>query len=89
MILRPWAGGKAEIIETGRQIVAGEYSGIKGFRNVYERLEVAFKDDKEAAEILELVRYANVHTQRPLMDSELRFIAQYPEVARQIFTMSP
>ncbi|MDP6686330.1 MAG: homocitrate synthase, partial [Candidatus Omnitrophota bacterium] len=40
--------GEDEIIETGRQITAGEYSGVKGFRNVYERLEIKFKDDKEA-----------------------------------------
>jgi homocitrate synthase NifV len=81
--------GEAEIIDTGRKITAGEYSGIKGFRNVYDKLEVAFKDDKEAAEILELVRYANVHNQKPLVDEELRFIAGYPDIARKIFTMSP
>ncbi len=81
--------GEPEIIETGRQIVAGEYSGIKGFRNVYEKLEVAFKDDEEAAKVLELVRYANVHNQKALVDDELRFIAKYPEIARKIFTMSP
>jgi len=80
--------GDPEVIETGRKITAGEYSGIKGFRNVYERLEVAFKDNHQAEQILELVRYANVHNQKPLVDDELRFIASYPEVARQIFTMS-
>jgi homocitrate synthase NifV len=81
--------GEPEIIETGRQITAGEYSGIKGFRNVYENLEIAFKDDKEATKVLELVRYANVHNQKPLTDGELRFIAQYPDIARKIFTMEP
>ena len=81
--------GESEIIETGRQIVAGEYSGIKGFRNVYDKLEVKFKDDKEATTILELVRYANVHTQKPLTRDELIFIAKYPDIARKIFTMSP
>ena len=81
--------GEPEIIDTGRQIVAGEYSGIKGFRNVYEKLEVKFKDDREAAKILELVRYANVHTQKPLVADELRFISTYPDIARQIFTMLP
>ncbi|MDD4939789.1 MAG: homocitrate synthase, partial [Candidatus Omnitrophica bacterium] len=35
--------GEPEIIETGRKITAGEYSGIKGFRNVYEKLEVVFQ----------------------------------------------
>jgi homocitrate synthase NifV len=81
--------GEAEIIETGRKITAGEYSGIKGFRNVYEKLEVVFKDDAQATEVLELVRYANVHNQKPLVDEELRFIARYPQIARKIFTMSP
>jgi len=81
--------GEPEIIETGRKITAGEYSGIKGFRNVYEKLEVAFKDDTEATRILELVRYANVHNQKPLVDDELNFIARYPDIAHKIFTMTP
>jgi homocitrate synthase NifV len=81
--------GEPEIIETGRKITAGEYSGIKGFRNVYEKLEVEFEDDQEAAKILELVRYANVHNQKPLTDDELKFIAKYHDIARKIFTMSP
>jgi len=81
--------GEPEIIETGRKITAGEYSGIKGFRNVYEKIEVAFRDDEEATKILELVRYANVHNQKPLVDEELRFIAKYPDIARKIFTMIP
>jgi isopropylmalate/homocitrate/citramalate synthase len=81
--------GEPEIIETGRQITAGEYSGIKGFRNVYDKIEIKFKDEDEATKILELVRYANVHTQRPLTEDELRFIAKYPEIARKIFTMTP
>lgn len=81
--------GEPEIIETGRQITAGEYSGIKGFRNVYDKLEIKFKDEKEATKILELVRYANVHTQQPLTEDELRFIAKHPDIARKIFTMTP
>lgn len=81
--------GSPEIIETGRKITAGEYSGIKGFRNVYNKLEVKFKNDKEAVKILELVRYANVHTQQPLTRDELIFIAKYPDIAKKIFTMTP
>ncbi len=81
--------GEPEIIETGRKITTGEYSGIKGFRNVYDKLEVAFGDDKEAAQVLELVRYANVHNQKPLVDDELKFIAAHPDIARKIFTMEP
>ncbi len=81
--------GEPEIIETGRKITAGEYSGIKGFRNVYEKIEIAFADDAEATEVLELVRYANVHNQKPLVDDELKFIARHPDIARKIFTMIP
>jgi homocitrate synthase NifV len=80
--------GEPEIIETGRKITAGEYSGIKGFRNVYEKLEIEFKDDAQATEILEMVRYANVHNQKPLVDDELKFIARHPKIARKIFTMT-
>jgi homocitrate synthase NifV len=81
--------GEQELVESGRMITVGEYSGIKGFRNVYGNLEVEFKDDKEAARILELVRYANVHTQKPLTKEELMFVAKYPEQARKIMTVAP
>lgn len=81
--------GEPEIIETGRNITIGEYSGIKGFRNVYEKLEVEFQSDEEARDILELVRYANVSTQKPLVEDELLFIARYPDLARKILTLDP
>ena len=81
--------GEPETIETGRQIVVGEYSGIKGFRNVYENLEIEFDSDEDAREILDLVRLANVLKQKPLVDLELRFIAQYPEQTRQLLTVTP
>ncbi|ACC97958.1 Pyruvate carboxyltransferase family protein [Elusimicrobium minutum Pei191] len=81
--------GEPEVIETGRMITTGEYGGIKGFRDVYEKLSIEFKDEKEARNILELVRYANVHTQLPLMDSELRFIYNYPDLAALIMTTTP
>ena len=64
MILKNWAEANPEIIETGRMITVGEYGGIKGFRNVYEGLEIEFHDEHEARNILELARYANVHTQK-------------------------
>ncbi len=81
--------GEPEIIETGRMITTGEYGGIKGFRNVYNNLEIEFKDEHEARNILELARYANVHTQKPLTSSELRFIYYYPDIAAKIMTVSP
>ena len=81
--------GEPEIIETGRMITTGEYGGIKGFRNVYNKLEIEFKDENEARNILELARYANVHTQKPLTESELKFIYHYPDIAARIMTVSP
>ena len=81
--------GEPEIVETGRQICVGEYSGIKGFRNVYEKLEIEFHSDEEAREILDLVRYANVLKQKPLVADELRFIAKYPAPARKLMALVP
>jgi homocitrate synthase NifV len=81
--------GELEFVETGRMITTGEYGGIKGFKHVYGKLDVEFKDDEEARKVLELVRYANVHTQKPLTEEELRFIAKYPEQAKQILTVNP
>jgi len=81
--------GEPEIIETGRMITVGEYGGIKGFRNVYEGLELEFKDEHEARNVLELSRYANVHTQKPLTGSELKFIYHYPDIAAKIMTVLP
>lgn len=81
--------GEPEIIETGRMITVGEYAGIKGFRNVYDGLELEFHDEDEARNILELARYANVHTQLPLTASELKFIYHYPDIANKIMTVAP
>ncbi|MCM8804609.1 MAG: homocitrate synthase [Candidatus Omnitrophica bacterium] len=81
--------GEPEIVETGRMIILGEYSGIKGLRNVYGKLEIEFKDDEEARKILELARYANVHKQKPVTEDELIFIAKYPEEAALLMRMTP
>ena len=78
-----------EFVETGRQITTGEYGGIKGFQHVFGKLDVEFKDEEDAREILDLVRFANVHTQKPLTEEELVFIAHHPEIARKIMTVSP
>lgn len=81
--------GEPEVVETGRMITTGEYGGVKGFRDVYEKLELEFHDEDEARNILELVRYANVHTQKPLMDNELRFIYNNPDIAAKLMTVTP
>ena len=81
--------GQLEFLETGRKITTGEYGGIKGFQHVFGKLEIEFKDETEAREILDLVRFANVHTQKPLTEEELIFIAKYPAIAKKIMTVNP
>ena len=81
--------GKPKFVETGREIIAGQYSGISGFSHVMGKMEVSFANKEEASEILELVRYANVESQKPLVEDELLFIAKYPKIARKLLTLTP
>ncbi len=81
--------GDTELVETGREICAGEYSGISGFRHIMGKIEVAFSNREEANEVLELVRYANVESQKPLVEDELLFIAEYPKIAKKLLTLAP
>jgi len=82
--------GEPVLVETGRQICTGEYSGISGFRHVMSQIEeVSFANDEEARRVLELVRYANVESQHPLVEDELLFIARYPDIARKLLTFNP
>jgi homocitrate synthase NifV len=83
--------GEPISVETGREIIAGQYSGISGFSHVMGKLDVSFKNKSraEADEILELVRYANVESHKPLVQDELKFIADYPQIAKQLLTMTP
>ncbi len=81
--------GEPEIVETGREISSGEYSGAAGFKHIMGKMDVTFKDKKDAEAILELVRYANVLAQKPLVEDELLFIAKYPKIARDLLTLTP
>ena len=81
--------GEPELLETGREIGAGEYSGISGFRQVMKGGEVRFKSKKQAQEVLELVRYANVAAQKPLWWDEMVFICEYPGIAKKLLTLIP
>ena len=81
--------GDAELVETGREICSGEYSGTSGFRHIMGKMAISFTDANEAGEILELVRYANVEAQRPLVEDELVFIAKYPQIAKKLLTLHP
>lgn len=81
--------GEPELVETGREICSGEYSGVSGFRHIMGRMAVLFKDTEEARQILELVRYANVEAQKPLVEDELFFIAKYPQIAKKLLMLIP
>lgn len=81
--------GEPELVETGRLICSGEYSGISGFSHIMGKMKVTFANASEARRILELVRYANVEAQMPLVEGELLFIARYPEIARRLLTLTP
>jgi len=81
--------GEPETVETGREICSGEYSGISGFRHIMGKMAIHFETRDEAEEVLELVRYANVLAQKPLVAEELRFIAQYPAIAQELLTLTP
>jgi homocitrate synthase NifV len=81
--------GEPEKVETGREICSGEYGGISGFSHIMGKIEISFKSAAEAEELLELVRYANVEAQKPLVEDELFFIAKYPRIAKKLLTLSP
>lgn len=85
--------GEPEQVETGREICTGEYGGISGFRHVLNEImgesSVAFTNVDDAHEILELVRYANVEAQIPLVEDELRFIYDHPKIAKKLLTLKP
>lgn len=81
--------GKPKFVDTGREICTGQYSGISGFSHIMGKMDVEFNSKEEASEILELVRYANVESQKPLVEDELLFIAKYPGIAKKLLTMKP
>jgi len=81
--------GEDERIPTGRVITTGEFGGLAGFKHVYGNIGITFASDEEAQRILELVQLANIQNQTPLLNDELRFIAQYPEQAKKILTLIP
>jgi isopropylmalate/homocitrate/citramalate synthase len=83
--------GDPELVESGREICTGEYGGISGFSHLMSKLEVPvkFPNREKANEILELVRYANVESQKPLVEDQLLFIAKYPGIAKKLLTLTP
>lgn len=80
--------GEPLCTKTGRIISMGAYSGLSGFRHVYERLGVSFPDDATARRVLQLVQLANLQTLKPLTDDELVLIAEHPEIVAEILTVT-
>jgi len=81
--------GEQVRLPTGRIITTGEFGGIAGFRHVYEEIGITLDDDESARYVLDLVQFASAHTQLPLTDDELCFIAMHPAVAKRILTLAP
>jgi isopropylmalate/homocitrate/citramalate synthase len=81
--------GEEVRLPTGRIITTGEFGGVAGFRHVYEEIGITFDDDESARYVLDLVQFASAHTQLPLTDDELCFIAMHPAVAKRILTLAP
>lgn len=81
--------GEPELVETGREICSGQYGGISGFRHIMGKMAVTFEDAEDARRKVELVRYANVLAQKPLVTDELKFICKYPDIAQKLMTLIP
>jgi citrate (Re)-synthase len=83
--------GEPELVETGREICSGQYGGISGFSHIMGKMKepICFQSKEEANEVLELVRYANVESHKPLVEDELLFIAKYPKIVKKLLTLTP
>jgi citrate (Re)-synthase len=83
--------GEPEQVETGREICSGQYGGISGFGFIMGKMKdpICFTSKEQANNVLELVRYANVESHKPLVEDELRFIAKYPQIAKKLLTLTP
>ena len=81
--------GEPEFVETGREILMGDFMGTKGFRHICEKYGIELpKDDKEVAKVWELARFANVHNHAILTADELRFIVAYPDIVWEIINVT-
>jgi len=81
--------GEKILVETGRKITTGEYSGISAMKHVYGNFNLEFKNEEEARQILELCRFANVQKQKPLTKEEFILIAQHPKICQTLLKMEP
>ncbi len=75
-------------LESGRIITTGEYGGLKGLKHVLSKINVDLTPEKERR-VLQLVQLGTAHNQKPLLPDELRFIAEYPDEAAKLMTVTP
>lgn len=75
-------------LESGRTITTGEYGGLKGLQHVYGKIGIELPKDIERR-ILHLVQLGTAHNQKPLLPDELRFIAEHPDEAAKLMTVTP
>ena len=52
------------------------------------RLGIEFSSNAATQHVFWLVQYADLHTQKPLTDDELRMIAHYPDIASKMLTVN-
>jgi len=72
-MIRSWAG-RAGDGGDGAGDMFRRVQRISGFRHIMGKLEVNLTERIDAESILELVRFANVEAQKPLVEEELLFI---------------
>lgn len=82
--------GRGEKIETstGRVITTGAHGGASGLEYVYNQLDLGFRDEDHKRETLNLCQLANLHNQAPLTREELWLIYHYPQICKQIMTVT-
>lgn len=72
---------ESRIVETGRQIVVGDYSGKKALEHVCKKYEIPLKTPDKT---LDHVQRATRAVKRRLTQDELRFVVDYPEETEHI-----
>lgn len=77
------------VIVRTREIIGGAYSGKAVIEHACKQLGIELKSEKEAEDFVDLVGHLDVHVHNAPTGDELRFVAKYPEIARQIMTMTP
>lgn len=70
-----------------RRIGTGEFGGIHGLSHIFDGLGCGFNDNAEAREVLRLVQHVSSQVRRALLDEELIFIRNYPDITARLMEM--